>query len=240
MDWGADRKVLLRLYRSLIRSKLDYGCVVYGSTRKSYLKKLETIQIQALRICLGAFRTSPISSIHAEAGELPLKLRREKLSLQYALKLQTNKFNPTYLKAFQTKNTDLYNRKPKAIRPFSLRIKEPLKTVCPNLNNIEDYNIPKVPPWKLDRPLIDLSLTKFPKTSTDSLVFQNLFGELRDKYSDYRDIYTDGSKDDNRVAAATVTKILIFKYASQTVRLYSLQNCGQFCMPWILCLPMKI
>ena len=30
-DWGADSTTLLRLYRSLVRSKLDYGCVVYGS-----------------------------------------------------------------------------------------------------------------------------------------------------------------------------------------------------------------
>ena len=29
-DWGADRIVLLRLYRSLVRSKLDYRCIVYG------------------------------------------------------------------------------------------------------------------------------------------------------------------------------------------------------------------
>ena len=28
-DWGADRTVILRLYRSLVRSKLDYGCIVY-------------------------------------------------------------------------------------------------------------------------------------------------------------------------------------------------------------------
>ena len=26
-DWGADRIVLLRLYRAVVRSKLDYGCV---------------------------------------------------------------------------------------------------------------------------------------------------------------------------------------------------------------------
>jgi len=32
-SWGADQETLLHLYRSLIRSKLDYGCVVYGSTR---------------------------------------------------------------------------------------------------------------------------------------------------------------------------------------------------------------
>ena len=35
-EWGADRKVMLRLYRTLIRSKLDYGCIVYGSARKTY------------------------------------------------------------------------------------------------------------------------------------------------------------------------------------------------------------
>ena len=28
-DWVADCTVLLRLYRSLVRSKLDYGCIVY-------------------------------------------------------------------------------------------------------------------------------------------------------------------------------------------------------------------
>ena len=34
-NWGADRTVLLQLYRSLIRSKLDYGSILYGSARKS-------------------------------------------------------------------------------------------------------------------------------------------------------------------------------------------------------------
>ena len=30
-DWGADKVVLLRLYRALVRSKLHYGCIVYCS-----------------------------------------------------------------------------------------------------------------------------------------------------------------------------------------------------------------
>ena len=33
-DWGADSTTLLRLYRSLVRSKSDYGCIVYGSARQ--------------------------------------------------------------------------------------------------------------------------------------------------------------------------------------------------------------
>jgi len=54
-SWGGDQQTLLHLYRSLIRLKLDYGCIVYGSTRNSYLKMLEPIQNHALRLCTGAF-----------------------------------------------------------------------------------------------------------------------------------------------------------------------------------------
>jgi len=56
-SWGADQHTLLHLYRSLVRSKLDYGSVVYGSARESYLSILDPIQNHALRLCLGAFRT---------------------------------------------------------------------------------------------------------------------------------------------------------------------------------------
>ena len=75
MDWGADSKVLFRLYRSLVRSKLDYGCIVYGSARQSYLRKLDFIHNQGLQLALGAFRTSPINSLYVEANEPSLNLR---------------------------------------------------------------------------------------------------------------------------------------------------------------------
>ena len=68
-NWGADRTVLLQLYRSLIRSKLDYGSIVYGSVRKSYLMMLDTVHHQGLRLALGAFRTSPVESLYVEAEE---------------------------------------------------------------------------------------------------------------------------------------------------------------------------
>ena len=34
------RKILIKLYRSLIWSKLDYACFIYGATRKSHLRTL--------------------------------------------------------------------------------------------------------------------------------------------------------------------------------------------------------
>ena len=55
--WGADRDTKLMLYRALVRSRLDYGSIVYGSARPSYIQILDPIQNQGLRICLNAFRT---------------------------------------------------------------------------------------------------------------------------------------------------------------------------------------
>jgi len=49
-------------------SKLDYGCIVYGSACGSYLRMLDPIQNHALRLCLGAYRTSPASSLCVEAN----------------------------------------------------------------------------------------------------------------------------------------------------------------------------
>ncbi|GFO02505.1 RNA-directed DNA polymerase from mobile element jockey [Plakobranchus ocellatus] len=68
-DWGANRATFIKLYRTLVRSKLDYGSVVYGSAKKHVLRALGPIHHQGLRIALGAFRTSPIKSLYDEAGE---------------------------------------------------------------------------------------------------------------------------------------------------------------------------
>ena len=111
-DWGGDKKTLLNLYRSLVHSKLDYGCIIYGSARKSYLKKLDTIHHQGLRLALGAIRTSPVQSLYSEAQEPSLYDRRKKLSLQYVTKLASNPSNPVYNDIFNSPNKVLFQNKP--------------------------------------------------------------------------------------------------------------------------------
>jgi hypothetical protein len=95
-DWGADSTASLNLYRSLIRSKLDYGCIAYGSARPSYIKLLDTVHHQGLRLSLGAFRTSPVESLYAEANEPSLENRRIKVGMQYATKLNAYPSNSAY------------------------------------------------------------------------------------------------------------------------------------------------
>ena len=93
---GSDRKVLLRLYTAVIRSKHDYGRIVYGSARQSYIKRLDTIHNQGLRLCLRAFRTSAVQSLYVEVDEALLGMRRTRLALQYCIKLMSSKVNPAY------------------------------------------------------------------------------------------------------------------------------------------------
>nr|CAH7768299.1 unnamed protein product [Callosobruchus chinensis] len=54
---GADREVLIRLYKTLVEFRIDYGRVVYNSARTSKIKLLGRIQLAALRTATGAYRT---------------------------------------------------------------------------------------------------------------------------------------------------------------------------------------
>ncbi|GFU13065.1 uncharacterized protein TNCV_1444991 [Trichonephila clavipes] len=81
--WGADRISLLRVYQALILSRLDYGCVVYGSARASVLKRLDTIHHSALKIFSGAFRTSPVTSLYVVCHLPPLEPRRRQSSANF-------------------------------------------------------------------------------------------------------------------------------------------------------------
>ncbi|GFV43765.1 RNase H domain-containing protein [Trichonephila clavipes] len=53
--WGADRTSLLRLYRALIRSKLTMDLWSTVLRANLFLKILDPVHHQALRLCLGAF-----------------------------------------------------------------------------------------------------------------------------------------------------------------------------------------
>ena len=49
--WGGDRESLLRLYRALVRPKMDYACFIYWTASDSTLKKLNPVHNAALERC---------------------------------------------------------------------------------------------------------------------------------------------------------------------------------------------
>ena len=204
-NWGGDRSVLLNLYRSLVRSKLDYGSIVYGSARKSYLKCLDTIHHQGLRLALGAFRTSPVESLYAESNEPSLYTRRENLSLQYTTKLAANPKNPAHSCVFNPKYERFYNNTPSAIKPLGLRIQPLLEQTNINIKNVQPFPLPSKEPWAQNPPKVILDLHKNKKSEVDSHIFKTEFLEIKSAYKHFMSIYTDGSKQDEKVACAVIS-----------------------------------
>jgi len=146
-SWGTDQDTLLLLYTSLIRSKLDYGCIVYGSARSSYLRMLDPVQNHALRLCLVAYRTSPSSSLCILANEPPLYVRRQKLSIQYCLKLSTSSHNPAYNAVFNCKFKRSYELKPNQIPPLGIRLQPELQAAGFKKKDVLHCSVPSKPPW---------------------------------------------------------------------------------------------
>ena len=125
-SWGADKKSLLHLYDSLCRSKLDYGCQVYSSACKSKLRELDVVHNMGLRICTGAFRTSPVESLYVDSNELPLDLRREEIGLRYITRLKSTPKNPSF-KLFGECNSQKFGTR--SSKPFQIRLLQIWKTI---------------------------------------------------------------------------------------------------------------
>ena len=78
---------------------------------------------QGLRFAPRAFRKSPVESLLAEANAPSLKSRSEKLALNYISRVKANSDNPVKDVILRPKYVELYERKPKAIRPIGIRLK---------------------------------------------------------------------------------------------------------------------
>ena len=83
--WGADREILTRVYKLYIRPKLLYGITAIASAPESRLESLNKIQNAALRVILGARRTSPITAMQIEANIPPPALSHKRDMLQVFL-----------------------------------------------------------------------------------------------------------------------------------------------------------
>lgn len=107
----------------------------------------------------------------------------------------SKKHEPQYTQFYRTEQT--------VIPSFGLWIKEALEEINKDLDNVTPITINKVALWTISKPHIDLTHKKKKKSMNKSI-----YGELRDKYCDYRPFYTVGSKIlDRKDAAATNRQI---------------------------------
>ena len=151
---------------------------------------------------MGAIRTSPIQSLYVLSQEPSLEKRRLKLALQFALKLKTNTSNPAHDYVFNCFNEELYDARPKSIRPFGLRVKPYLEDPDIDLDLLSQTHFTPIPPWQIRKPDINLSLSELKNSDNPPPTYKSRFLDTRDRFPIHVPCYTDGPKEGETVAAA--------------------------------------
>ncbi|GFX67729.1 putative RNA-directed DNA polymerase from transposon X-element [Trichonephila clavipes] len=173
---------------------LQASCQVYGSARASVLKRLYTIHHSALRICSGAFRTSPVTSLYVVCQQPPLELRRRQLSGNYFIRAMSVPSHPLKPFALAIGLNRLYEARSFNIKPFSKRARAVLNDAHLSNINIQENNILAFPPWDIQIFNYLNPFSGYHKAGTADVIYQQLFSFRRSKYSKYIPVYTDGSK----------------------------------------------
>ncbi|KAL2088359.1 hypothetical protein ACEWY4_015258 [Coilia grayii] len=191
-DWVADLASLKMIYVSLIRARIDYGCLVYTSAAASVLAQLDVVQAAALRLCAGAVRTSPVCSLQVVTGEMPLGLRRKQLQANYWVNLMGQRpdhpvrevIGPSWER--EVANTASFGWTGESVARdldiFHLHF-------CPGAL------WPVIPVWQLDVPDIDLLLLQLKEKDPEVELVYSFYCHVEDRYGDCILIFTDGSKD---------------------------------------------
>jgi hypothetical protein len=142
-----------------------------------------------------------------EANELPAQLRREKLALQYIVKLKSNPNNPAYVSVFQPNFKPLFIAKPNVIATLGIQMEQSLQDIGVDLSCIAQHALPSSPPWLFHRPGFDFTLYSLgTKSNTSPDIYLSRYRELVSMYRGYQQIFTDGSKHHSAVSGGAVTE----------------------------------
>ena len=116
-----------------------------------------------------------------------------------------NPKNPAYNCVFNPKYERFYNNKPTAIKSLGLRMQPLLEQANISIKTVQPFSLPSKEPWTQNPSKIILDFHKNKKSEVDSLIFKTEFLEIKSTYKHHISIYTDGSKQDEKVACAVIS-----------------------------------
>ena len=203
-SWGADQQTLLKLYNTLIKSKISYGSQVFTSAKQTPLKMLDTLHNQALQICTGAYRTSPIESLNIIANDKPLFLHFQYLAITQYFKIKSLPSNSN----FQTMNDNDQFAISSRSEPLHVRVNKIIQSASFKEERIYQCRPFKVPPWKI--PYLNICKLDIKKSNCNPNTIKALFYDHLHIHNNTEHFYTDGSKSDLGVGCAAVNRTSIY------------------------------
>ena len=101
LEYNIPQKKNISLYKTLIRSRLEYGHVALLSAAKCHKNSLEILQNKALRVILGRTRQTPIAELQHEARIKPIEERLKELAKGWFVKAQQTPDHPLVLNVYE-------------------------------------------------------------------------------------------------------------------------------------------
>jgi len=235
-SWGANKKTLLMIYRSLIRSVLDYGAIAFDSMSKHNKEKFDSIQAQALRIASGAVRGTSNAAMQVDMGEPPLQLRRLQQQLQYTVKVKSTDEHPAR-KIFEPHWTTVRGK-------FNENSEPIYNKVCDFVREHQTINwdsprLPPSPPWRRKECSVDISVSKAGNKKHSPETVISMARERIDAYKEDIHIYSDASKNlEGKTAAAFCIPELKIEYSARLtdgITIFTAELMAiKLCLLWIV------
>lgn len=196
--WGADPKTLLMIHNGLVKSHLEYGSIFMEPCNKTHLKKIDTLQLQSLRIALGCMRSTPNNVTLAEAAEMNMDHRRKILAVNFLSKILTINNHPLTpliykIKALCSKNANYWRNKENPC------LVQALLYFSPYVNSLSKSNHFPIFEYQMKyliKPIKIINLGIHKDKNTQNQNFLKAIEPYRDKHIL---IYSDASKSDSRV-----------------------------------------
>ncbi len=142
-------------------------------------------------MCSGAFKTSPVSAIQVEVGEMPLEVRRKHLIANYWVNMQGhNDLHPTK-EVLKESWRKVRSRKDNFGHIGNKTAKE-LGVSEMKISSMIVHS--DMAPWKMKCPEVDWHLLEI-KRKEESVDLVGVFKDhITEVYTNYTQIYTDGTK----------------------------------------------
>jgi ribonuclease HI len=197
--WGAHPSSLLLIFKSIIRSKVDYGSFLFTSASRTQRNKLNALLTSCLRTVIGAVRSAPNICLEVECVCPPLEIRARQLAGKFLLKHISNSHDSIF-KMFLSLASN-WRYVPKTL-PILASIAFSIKPLTPSIiisqNRLYCFDLPFGALILLSRVHI-LNLFKDCKDSSTrvnmpTFSVNQIFNDFIDtNFHNYCLVYTDGS-----------------------------------------------
>ena len=185
---------------------------MYGTASNTNLRQPDSIHNSGLRLALRAFCTSPVSSLYTEANEAPLEERLLKLSMHYYVKTRACIDNPAHHALHEFDRTTRFicsqakwkrRHDPTPGSSHWSQREEAMTSAEINAELVCPLRTPNFPPGTHDYdPKRHDHIEGVSKCMISWQEVQAKFNECHDAQGSHDEVYTDGSKMNERVGTA--------------------------------------